>query len=225
MQNLFCRSCLCSRSCFLSGGCLCSGCCFLSRSLSLCGRSFLSLFILLVDNSLDYAGEGCDGRIQCGADRGHENVVGREICELVDSVEVNDLTVEITTLDLETLVGLCKVLGDTCSSCMVLLGGCKSCGTSENVLELIKANLLCCSLKESVLDNGVVNTGFTEFSTKSCIVSYADTAVFNKDTGDGVVELINDFSNSLLFLFEYFFARQTIHLPKINALPVSAGRA
>ena len=43
--------------------------------------------------------------------------------------------------------------------------------------------------------------------------------------GDGVVELINDFSNSLLFLFEYFFARQTIHLPKINALPVSAGRA
>ena len=201
MQNLFCgRSLsLCSRSC-----------------LSLCGllRRSVALFVLLVNNGLNDTCKSCNRRIECGADSRHKNIVGREICKLVNGVKVDDLAVQVTGLNLETLVIFGEFLCDAGCSCVVLRRSGKCGGTGENVFQLSKTCLICCTAKKCILNDGVVDACLTELFAELGVISNAYTAVLNENACNGVVELIGDIGDSLFFLFKNLFARQMISPPK-----------
>ena len=153
------------------------------QKLFCCGS--LCSFTLLVDNSLQANCElGKRGHHAAHKFCNEDGLCG-DLCECVNTCNVEDLTIDVTTLDLKGFDLVCILLEDLCGSNCVVVGNC-DCGHSfEYVCEVAVAGIFACSLGDRVLVNLVVNVCLTKCNTKCGIVSNGDSLIVYENAGSG----------------------------------------
>ena len=143
----------------------------------------------------------------------NKTFLAREICDCSDLCRRHDLTVHVAGLNHELTVGiLCKLVQDSCRSDLILVGNSQSGCAFENLGHTLDLGAFDSTLEKSILNDSVLNAGFTQFLTELCIGLCSDTLVVYDNTGYAVSDLILQLSNNCLLCFQNAFTGQNIHL-------------
>ena len=118
----------------------------------------------------------------------------------------DDGTVKVAGKDLEGLNLLCVLLQNLCRSNCVIFADRDSGHTVEVLLHVAVANCLTSAAGHGVLDNHILHACFTQSLTQSGVVLNRDALVVHENAGNGVLDLLCQFSHSLLLLLENHFA-------------------
>ena len=142
-------------------------------SFCFCGRSGA---ILLHTDLIQYegqAGNGCQEGTEDGCNQG---VLAGQFTEAVQLCSGQLGTFNNATLDSQglQLVLLGELAYDTSGSDGIA-GGVSHCGSTVQNFREIVTSILGCEVSQSVLNNGVLNTSFTELLTQLGILSDSDT--------------------------------------------------
>ena len=143
----------------------------------------------------------------------NKTFLAREICDCSDLCRRHDLTVHVAGLNHELTVGiLCKLVQDSCRSDLILVGNSQSGCAFENLGHTLDLGAFDSTLEKSILNDSVLNAGFTQFLTELCVGLCSDTLVVYDNTGYAVSDLILQLSNNCLLCFQNAFTGQNIHL-------------
>ena len=130
----------------------------------------------------------------CGA----KNVRVKYKCE--KESRVDDSAVEETCAKLEAIDLVGVLLQDLCGSNRIIIADRDRVHAFEMFLHCTEADFVTSASDERILDNGILNAGFSEALTESRVLLDCDTLILNKNAGSRFAELFSESRYDCLLL-------------------------
>ena len=191
----------------------------INSKLGFCSFCRSGAFLLQAD-LVDHECQRGDGSQECAENLSDESILGGKLTEALELFGGQDGAFYEAALDFQNvLVLLGKFANDTSRSDGVTGGDGERSGAVEQLIKLGVAGLVGGEASQSVLHDGVLNTGFTELVTQCGILCDSDALVIDENCGSSVLQLFGQSINNCLLAFKYLDIGQCVSPPKKILMP------
>ena len=182
------------------------------------GNLHLLITLCLLNDSIASNSKLHNGEVEAVQNLSDKDFLARHSCKLLDLVLTDYLAFQVTSLEVEVLMGLRKISEDLSGCDNVVSGGDSQRGSTVQVFVPVKAQLLRCKADQGILDDSILNASFTKLLAELGIILNVDALVIDQyASGEFLIFSTRDattaFFSSRTFAFGIIFTSYEIKVP------------